>query len=262
MSVPDSQRWAAGVEYDGSLFFGWQSQRQTPTVQAEVEAALSAVANAPIRVHCAGRTDTGVHALCQVIHFDSRAPRSERAWWLGANTQLMPGIALRWLRPVSEAFHARYEAQARRYRYLILNRPFKPALDRQRMAWVHQRLDVALMHEAAQALVGEHDFSSFRAAGCQSKTPMRQLTDIQVQRHGEVVQIEVEANAFVYHMVRNIVGTLIAVGLGERPAEEVARLLAVRDRREAAMTAPAHGLYFCGVRYPEHFGLAGLTGVL
>ena len=257
----EPQRLAAGVEYDGSLFLGWQVQRQTPTVQPAVEAALSAVADEAIAVQCAGRTDTGVHALCQVIHFDASAVRSARGWVLGANSQLPEGIALLWVTPVAADFHARYSAQARRYRYVISNRPVKPALHRQRMAWVHKPLDAERMHEAAQALLGEHDFSSFRAAGCQSSSPRRRIDAISVVRRDDRVEIEVEANAFVYHMVRNIAGSLIAVGLGERPVDELARLLDVRDRRQAAMTAPPQGLYFCGVRYPDQYGLAHLTGL-
>lgn len=261
MAEIEPQRLAAGVEYDGSLFLGWQTQRQTPTVQPAVEAALSAVANAPITVHCAGRTDTGVHAWCQVIHFDAPVQRPMRAWLLGANTELAEGVALLWVKPVSSDFHARYSALSRRYCYRILNRPVRPALDRQRMAWVRKPLDAPRMHEAAQALLGEHDFSSFRAAGCQSNTAQRRLDAIRVVRQGDQVDIEVEANAFLYHMVRNIAGSLIAVGLGERPVDELARLLSVRDRRQAAMTAPPQGLYFCGVRYPESYGLTALTGL-
>jgi len=259
--IAESPRMAAGVEYDGSLFLGWQVQRQTPTVQPAVEAALSAVANEAIVVHCAGRTDTGVHALCQVIHFDVPVARSAHGWLLGGNSYLPEGVALLWVKPVAADFHARYSALARRYRYVISNRVVKPALHRQRMTWVRKPLDAERMHEAAQALLGEHDFSSFRAAGCQSSTPRRRVDAISVVRRDDQVEIEVEANAFVYHMVRNIAGSLIAVGMGERPVDELERLLKVCDRRQAAMTAPPQGLYFCGVRYPEHYGLTHWTGL-
>ncbi len=248
-------RLAVGVEYDGSAFYGWQRQRQSPTVQACVEEALARVANHPVTVHCAGRTDTGVHAVCQVIHFDTDAERDERAWVLGANSRLHPGASLLWVRPVAADFHARFSALSRRYSYRILNRWVRPAIERGRVGWVRKPLTAALMHEAAQLLLGEHDFSSFRAAGCQSKSPMRRVDRIDVVRHGQHVHVDIEANAFVYHMVRNIVGALLAIGLGERDQDWLAEVLAARDRRQSAVTAEASGLYFMDVRYSPRFEL-------
>ncbi|MEN1727591.1 MAG: tRNA pseudouridine(38-40) synthase TruA [Pseudomonadota bacterium] len=244
-------RLAAGVEYDGSQFYGWQRQRQSPTVQAVVEAALSEVANHPITVHCAGRTDTGVHGRCQVIHFDSEVERSERSWVLGANTAMHAGASLLWASPVSDDFHARFSATRRRYRYRILNRWVRPAIDRGRVAWIRHPLEAEAMHQAAQSLLGEHDFSSFRARGCQAKSPVRTIHELAVSRHGSEVWIDIEANAFVYHMVRNIAGALIAVGQGRRTVEWVADVLEQRDRTEAGVTAPPDGLTFMFPTYPD-----------
>jgi tRNA pseudouridine38-40 synthase len=248
-------RIALGLEYDGSAFSGWQSQAHAHGVQAAVEAALSEVANHRVEVIAAGRTDAGVHAAMQVVHFDSESVRSERGWVLGANTHLPPQVSALWAREVPEAFHARYSALARRYIYVILNRTPRPALAAQRVSWVRDELDAPRMHRAAQQLIGEHDFSSFRAAECQSRTPMRQLHEISVERRGELVVLTVQANAFLHHMVRNIAGTLIAVGTGARPEEWVAEVLAARDRRRGGITAPASGLYLAGVRYSPGLGL-------
>ncbi len=245
-------RLAAGVEYDGSGFFGWQRQRQSPTVQACVETALARVADHPLTVHCAGRTDTGVHAWCQVVHFDTRSERDERAWVLGANTHLPAGISVLWARAVSEDFHARFSARKRRYHYRILNRWVRPAVERGRVAWVRQPLDAVAMDEAARFLLGEHDFSSFRAVGCQARSPVRTVHAASVRRLGHELSVDIEANAFVYHMVRNIAGVLIAIGRGQQRPEWVAELLAVRDRTVAGVTAPAEGLYFVAPSYPDH----------
>lgn len=245
-------RLAAGIEYDGSGFYGWQRQRQSPTVQECLESALGRVADHPIVVHCAGRTDTGVHAHCQVMHFDTAAERPERAWVLGANTHLHPGISVLWVRPVDDGFHARFSATRRRYRYRMLNRWVRPAIARGRVAWVRRPLDARRMHEAAQALPGEHDFSSFRAVGCQAKSPVREIHHLSVTRHGHEVVIDIEANAFVYHMVRNIAGTLIPVGKGEKPASWPAEVLSAADRTVAGPTAPAEGLYFVAPSYPDY----------
>ncbi len=248
-------RFALGVEYDGRPFFGWQTQRQEPTVQAELERALGQVANHSVRVVCAGRTDTGVHAKCQVIHFDSDAERSARSWILGANSNLPTGIAVLWLQPVPVDFHARFSAFARSYRYVILNRWIRPAIEHGLVSWQRQPLDHHAMNEAAQALLGEHDFSAFRSAGCSANHPVRELQAIEVRRDGDRVTIDVTANGFLYHMVRNIAGSLMDVGLGERPADWIRELLEGRDRTRAGVTAPPDGLYFLGVRYPEAFGL-------
>lgn len=251
-ATPGRHRIAFGLEYDGSRFRGFQRQQQRPTVQEVLEDALATVADHPVTVHCAGRTDTGVHAACQVIHIETRAARSERAWVLGANSNLPDAVAVRWARFVDDRFHARFSARGRHYRYCILNRWIRPGLHAGRVAWERRPLDAARMHDAAQALVGEHDFSSFRALGCQAKHPVRELKRIGVVRHENELVLDVSANAFLYHMVRNIAGTLIAVGCGERAPGWVADVLAARDRKQAGVTAPPEGLCFMGVDYPDH----------
>jgi len=250
-------RIAMGVEYDGTVFCGWQHQDHCRSVQQAVEAALSKVADHPVRTVCAGRTDTGVHATAQVIHFDSEAVRPEHAWVMGGNVNLPRAVSLRWARVVDEDFHARYSATARTYRYLILNRGQRPALLRRRVCWEHRPLDAERMQAAGELLLGEHDFSAFRAAGCQARHPVRTIERLEVARTGELIRIDVTANAFLHHMVRNIAGTLIKVGRGERPVEWVAEVLAGRDRTAAGVTAPPEGLYFVQVVYPERFGLPG-----
>jgi tRNA pseudouridine38-40 synthase len=248
-------RIALGLEYDGSAFAGWQAQAHAQGVQSAVEAALSVVADHAVSVTAAGRTDAGVHALMQVVHFDTSAVRTERGWVLGANTNLPPQVSALWAREVPDAFHARYSAIARRYRYVILNRTPRPALAAARVAWVRDPLDAERMHAAAQHLVGEHDFSSFRAAECQARTPMRRVHEISVVRQGQLVVLSVLANAFLHHMVRNIAGVLIAIGTGARPVEWCAEVLAARDRRQGGVTAPANGLYLHGVRYSPALNL-------
>jgi tRNA pseudouridine38-40 synthase len=248
-------RYAIGLEYDGSEFLGWQVQRQEPTVQGCLETALRRVADHEVRAHCCGRTDTGVHALGQVAHFDSDAQRAERDWVLGINSHLPAGVSVLWIRPVDESFHARFSAYSRSYRYLLLNRWIRPALEARRMSWCRRPLDAANMHQAAQALRGEHDFSSFRAGACQARHAVREILDIAVARSGDVVSLDVTANGFLYHMVRNIAGSLLRVGLGEAEITWPAWLLEQRDRSKAAPTAAPEGLYFVSARYPEHFGL-------
>lgn len=248
-------KFAACIEYDGSPFYGWQRLSHAPTVQEHVERALSSVAAEPIQVVCAGRTDTGVHALGQVIHFETSAQRPERGWLFGGNAHLPDGVALRWVQPVAEDFHARFSAYSRRYRYIILNRQARPALLHGRVHWQHGALDAGMMHQAAQVLVGEQDFSSFRAAGCQARHAIREITEIRVSREQDFIHVDIVANAFLHHMVRNIVGSLLKVGAGERPPQWIAGLLELRDRTQAGMTAPAAGLYFVHVAYPEAFGL-------
>ncbi len=242
-------RIALGLEYDGSAFSGWQSQAHAHGVQASVEAALSEVADHAVAVTAAGRTDAGVHAAMQVVHFDSESVRTERGWVLGANTHLPPEVSALWARVVPDAFHARYSAFARRYRYLILNRVPRPALAAHRVSWVRDPLNAERMHEAAQLLIGEHDFSSFRAAECQARTPMRRMHEITVERRGDLLVVSVLANAFLHHMVRNIAGVLIAIGTGARPVSWAREVLEARDRRKGGITAPAQGLYLAGVRY-------------
>ena len=265
---PVLRRWALGIEYDGGGFSGWQRlsrpgepdrRPDEPTVQSAVEQALSFVAGMPVQVTCAGRTDAGVHASCQVVHFDGPAQRDPRGWVLGTTTRLPRAVAVRWCLPVDNDFHARFSARARRYRYSILNRPMRPALHRQYLSWERRPLDAAAMHEAAQALVGEHDFSAFRTVHCQAPHARRELQHIAVLRDGETVAVEVQANAFLHHMVRNIVGSLLEVGAGLRPPGWVAEVLAGRDRNLAGPTAPAAGLVFLGPRYPSQWGLPAET---
>ncbi|HET9819710.1 MAG TPA: tRNA pseudouridine(38-40) synthase TruA [Rhodanobacteraceae bacterium] len=250
-----TQRVALGIEYDGTDFFGWQRLGHGPSVQAEVEAALSFVADHPVEVICAGRTDAGVHARCQVVHFDTDADRDPRAWVLGTTSRLLPAIAVLWAQAVPDDFHARFSARARRYRYAILNRPIRPALDARFLSWERAPLDADAMHAAAQALVGEQDFSSFRAVSCQARHARRNVTEVNVRREGEHVVVDIEANAFLHHMVRNIVGSLLEIGRGERPVEWIAELLAARNRDVAGVTATPQGLTFLGPRYPAQWGL-------
>lgn len=248
-------RIALGIEYDGTGFFGWQRLAHGPNVQAEVEAALSFVADHAVAVTCAGRTDAGVHARCQVVHFDSESQRDERAWTLGANTRLPVGVSVLWAKPMPDDFHARFSARARRYRYTLLNRAIRPALDARYVSWERRPLDAEAMHRAAQALIGEHDFSAFRAISCQAAHARRCVLDISVFREGERVHVDIQANAFLHHMVRNIVGSLLEVGTGERSVEWMAEVLATRDRAQAGATAPAQGLTFIGPRYPAQWAL-------
>ncbi len=245
-------RIAAGIEYDGTAFCGWQRQRGVPTVQETVERAFSVVADHPVTVVCAGRTDTGVHATAQVVHFDTRSHRTQRSWTLGANSNLPPEVVVRWVREVPEDFHARFSARARAYRYVILNRWVRPAVLRGRVTWQHHPLDVPRMRAAATLLLGRHDFSTFRALQCQAKSPVRTLHRCDVSREADFVYLDVEADGFLHHMVRNIAGVLMAVGKGDRPVEWVAELLALRDRTRGGVTAPPEGLYFTRVAYgPE-----------
>ncbi len=248
-------RIAVGIEYDGTAYAGWQSQPAAPSIQQVAERALSYVADAPVALVCAGRTDAGVHALGQVAHFDTAAERAMRSWVLGANSELPPDVCLTWARAVPEHFHARFSAEARCYRYLVLNRATRPALDARRAAWVHRPLDERAMQAAAAHLTGEHDFSAFRAAECQAKSPVRRLMRLAVERRGDWLVIEAEANAFLHHMVRNLAGLLIHVGRGDAAPAWAAEVLAGRDRTRAPATAPAAGLYFAGVRYAPAFGL-------
>jgi tRNA pseudouridine38-40 synthase len=250
---------AFGVEYDGSRFHGWQRQRKHRSVQSCVEQALSRVANVATTVICAGRTDTGVHATGQVIHTESGAERSQRSWILGANSNLPSDVSVKWARVVDDEFHARFSATARTYRYIICNRVSRPAVWANKVSFVFRPLDVNPMAEAANFLIGRHDFSSFRAAGCQSRHAVRQVRRIAICRHQDFIAIEIEANAFLQHMVRNIVGTLLAVGDGREPPAFMADVLAAQDRTAAGQTAPPDGLYLVGVDYPDRFGLSDCT---
>ena len=248
-------RIALGIEYDGTAYNGWQRQRTGHGVQACLEAAVSDVANEPVEVTCAGRTDTGVHASGQVAHFDTSAERSERGWLLGANSNLPDDINVSWVKQVGDDFHARFSATARSYRYVILNRLVRSALHRHRAWWVHQPIEHGRMHDAAQVLVGEHDFSSFRAAGCQASGPIREVLSIAVTRDADWIVLEVTANAFLQHMVRNITGTLVEIGTGEQPVDWAGDVLARRDRKAGGIAAPPHGLTLVGVEYPDEFAI-------
>ena len=253
---PQNCRIALGVEYDGSHYSGWQMQSHgTRTVQHEIEKALSIVADHAVRVVCAGRTDTGVHATGQVVHFDSHAERKTKAWVMGVNTHLPDDVCVHWARQVTEDFSARFSATMRRYRYVILQRTARPALYSHRVTWVHNDLNTRAMHEAAKALLGANDFSSFRSSACQSEHAMRIIKSIDVTAEGAFVYIDIQANAFLHHMVRNIVGSLLKVGTGERPLAWMGELLALKDRTRAGPTAPAQGLYLVAVQYPDEYDL-------
>jgi len=253
-------RIACCIEYDGNAFAGWQSQRGVATVQDAVEGALSTVADCRVRVHCAGRTDSGVHAVAQWIHFVSPRARDTSAWLRGGNANLPPDVRILHAAPVPGAFHARHSALARHYRYIIANTPVASALFRGHAAWVREPLDVDRMRAAVRDLPGERDFSAFRAASCQSRTPMRCVHRVDVRRSGSLLAIDISANAFLHHMVRNIAGALIAVGAGRRDPAWINELLVGRDRRRAAATASPAGLYLRGVSYPAHFGLPDNPG--
>ena len=247
-------RVALGIEYDGSAFNGWQVQKHTAqTVQAAVEQAVAQIAAHPVRVVCAGRTDSGVHAVGQVVHFDTDAERQPRNWVLGCNVNLPSSVAVNWAQAVDAEFHARFSAEARSYRYLILNRPTRSSLWAGRATWVHRPLDAAVMHAAGQALVGTHDFSSYRAMGCQAKSPVRTLHTLSVTRYGELIVMHVHANAFLHHMIRNIAGVLMAIGRGDRGHGWAAEVLDLRDRTLGGVTAPPDGLYLERVWYPRRF---------
>lgn len=248
-------RIALGIEYDGAPFWGWQSQPGGRTVQDAVESALAQIAGTNIRVTCAGRTDTGVHAFGQVVHFDTDVDRPDSAWVKGVNANLPAAVAVQWSARVVPEFHARFSAASRRYDYLLINRPIRPAIDTLRAGWFHLPLDVDAMRSAAMLLIGEHDFSAFRSAECQARTPVRTVSSIQIGRMGDILHFTLEANAFLHHMVRNIVGCLVYVGKGKYPPAWLGQVLAGRDRARAAPTFAPQGLYLTRIAYPHHFGL-------
>lgn len=246
-------RVALGVEYDGHSFFGWQAQPDVVTIQGTLQDALSKVANEPIEIICAGRTDAGVHATGQVIHFDTRAKRHVDAWVYGTNSHLPSSICIRFARQVDYSFHARFKATSRRYRYVIYNHPIRPAILSTHASWHYYPLDVDRMRTAASFLIGEQDFSSFRSSKCNSNSPMRNITDFQIERRGDYVIFEIEANAFLHHMVRNIAGSLMKIGAGFKEIEWMQEVLAAKSRKAAAETAPPGGLYLIKVTYPEPY---------
>lgn len=260
--APPSRRIAALIEYDGTAYAGWQAQGHAAALQSAVEEALSFVAGRRVLAVCAGRTDAGVHALGQVVHFDTPVERSARAWVLGANTRLPEDIALQWAGEVAGDFHARYSALRRTYRYVIVNSSARSALRRARAAWIHRALDAEAMQRAAQVLLGEHDFSAFRSVECQSKSTRRRIERLEVARSGDVLCIEITANAFLHHMVRNIVGTLLELQAEPDPAAAMSAVLASRDRRRAGATAPACGLYFWSVEYPSDYAVPAASAAL
>jgi len=245
-------RIALGVEYDGSAYRGWEQQKNQVTVQQCIERALSRVANRPVTVVTAGRTDSGVHALGQVVHFDTDVERTPRSWIFGSNANLPGDVAVTWARVVADDFHARFSARSRYYRYLILNRTVRPGLMSGRVSWCYRSLNLEAMQNAAGFLVGEHDFSAYRATACQAKSPVRTVYRLTVERHMDLVMIDVEANAFLHHMVRNIAGVLMAIGSGKYEPRWAQDVLLGRDRRLGGVTAPADGLYLLAVRYPDH----------
>lgn len=248
-------RVALGIEYDGSAYCGWQIQSHAPSVQEDIEKALKVIATEDIRVHCAGRTDSGVHGIEQVVHFDTTVVREPKHWVNGVNNKLPATVNVHWATAVPDDFHARFSAVARRYQYVILNSPARSALLAKRANWYKYRLDAELMNQAAQCLLGLHDFSSFRASECQANRPIREIQAISVKRVGDLIILDIKANAFLQHMVRNIVGTLMKIGSEERPVEWMAEVLAHKDRSVAGMTAKAKGLYFVRAFYPEQFEL-------
>jgi tRNA pseudouridine38-40 synthase len=248
-------RIALGIEYDGTDFHGWQRQRTSRTVQGCLEEALSRVADHGLTTVCAGRTDTGVHAIEQVIHIDTTAVRDEKAWIRGGNANLPADIRIQWAREMDDTFHARFSARRRHYRYVILNRPCPSAQFRHRACWVYAELDEDRMRRAAGHLLGEHDFTSFRGIDCQAKHPVRTIYTLDVRRGGEFIYIDVVANAFLHHMVRCIAGVLITTGRGEASPDWVREVLAARDRAVGGITAPAAGLYLVAVHYPGQFAI-------
>lgn len=255
-------RIAAGVEYCGARYSGWQKQQHAPSVQESVERALAEVANHPVAANCAGRTDAGVHALNQVAHFETEAQRDDHAWVFGANSHLPADISLTWAKPVPPDFHARYSAASRIYRYLILNRPARPGLTCRLVTWEPRPLDLERMSQAAASLLGEHDFTSYRAKSCQAKNPVRKVSRLTLSRAGDWIEMVIEANAFLQHMVRNIAGVLMAIGMGKQALGWEAEVLAARDRERGGATAPAAGLYLAGVNYPSAYAIpAGVAPV-
>ncbi len=251
-------RIALGIEYYGANYYGWQRQREVNSIQQELETALSKIANHPVEIQCAGRTDAGVNATGQVIHFETTVERQMSAWTLGVNAQLPDDIAVRWAKVVPDDFHARFTATARRYRYVIFNEPLRPAILSKGVSHYYHPLDAEKMHEAGQCLLGERDFTSFRAAQCQSNTPFRNVMALSVHRAGSYIILDIQANAFLHHMVRNITGSLLLVGTGEKDKEWLADVLEAKDRTIAGATAKAEGLYLVDVTYPEHYELPKL----
>ena len=252
-------RLALGISYNGQPYQGWQSQLSGQTVQDRLESALSRFAAQPVSTVCAGRTDAGVHALMQVVHFDTELQREEFSWVRGTNRFLPPDIAVQWARPVPDAFHARASAASRRYSYLALESPVRPSVDAGRVGWVFRPLDAEAMREAAALLIGKHDFSSFRAAACQAPSPIKTMRRVDIARRGAYWRFDFEADAFLHHMIRNIMGCLLAIGQGQQPPQWMSQVLAARDRDAAAPTFSPEGLYFLGPVYDSAWNLPSRT---
>ncbi len=248
-------RIACGIEYDGRAYHGWQRQQNAVSVQQVIEFALSKVADHPVQTVCAGRTDAGVHATAQVIHFDTNADRSQHSWVLGANTNLPRDVSVCWARSVSDAFHARYKAVERSYRYIVYCGYTRSALLHKRASWWLKELDVDRIQKAASYLLGEHDFSSYRAAECQAKTPVRVLYELNIQTQANLLYLDVRADGFLHHMVRNIAGVLLAIGSGDKPIDWTKTVLEARNRDQGGVTAPPDGLYLTDVKYSEEFDI-------
>lgn len=248
-------RIALGIEYDGAAYYGWQRQKEVISVQQELEKALSKIANHPVTVNCAGRTDAGVHGTGQVVHFETNAIRKDVAWTLGVNANLPDDIAVRWIKHVDDSFHARFSATARRYRYIIYNGEFRPGILRTGLSHYHMQLDADKMHLAGQTILGEQDFTSFRALHCQANSPVRSIEYLNISRRNNFIIIDIKANAFLHHMVRNIAGSLIEIGRGKQDINWLTTLLSLKDRSKAAATAKPGGLYLVEVDYPEQFDL-------
>ncbi|BBB26388.1 tRNA pseudouridine(38-40) synthase TruA [Amphritea japonica] len=259
VEVADSKlkRYALCVEYAGAAYRGWQTQKEkdVPSIQETVEKALSKIANGPIKVICAGRTDACVSGTYQIIHFDTDAVRPDRAWVRGTNTHLPDDIAIRWAKSVDDTFHARFSAMERRYRYLIYTSPVKPGLLSRGVTWTHKKLNLFRMQEAANYLVGEHDFTSYRAIACQANSPVREVKAMELYRAGDLIVIDVRANAFLHHMIRNFAGVLMTIGAGEAEPLWARQVLEARDRTRGGVTAPPYGLYFVDVKYPDQYDL-------
>jgi len=252
-------RYAVGVEYDGTAFHGWQIQVGVRTVQEQLENALAIVANHPVRVQCAGRTDTGVHASGQVVHFESESQRTIGNWILGTNVNLPPDVNINWIKPVPDGFNARFSATNRSYRYVIYNGSTRSSIWRNRAVWERRPLDLSLMQDGSDALIGTHDFSSFRAVGCQAKSPIRTINRLTLSKEGDILALELTANAFLHHMVRNIAGVLISIGCGDRPVTWAKEVLEHKDRTLGGVTAQPQGLYLTEVVYPEEYEIPGCS---
>lgn len=248
-------RYACGIEYDGNGFLGFQSQVQQPTIQDCLEKSISLVANHPVKVICCGRTDTGVSATAQVIHFDSDTKRKDYQWIMGTNTHLPQGISMLWIKVVPDDFHARFSALQRTYQYVIFNRWIRPTIKRQHVTWEKMPLDAESMNQAAQYLQGEHDFNAFRSSACQSKTPVKKIYKISVNREDNLVILNVAGSGFLHHMIRNIVGSLLPIGRGEKPIESMRTILNSKDRTQAGITAAPNGLSFQIIKYPKKYNL-------